>query len=697
MPLSPEHSPISPSREAGARGRALPAYLSNGLIGLRVRENPLRAGMCLVSGFAGEHPERRLEAAAMAPYPLGGDLQADGVWVGDQPELVRLIDQAYDFATGELTSRFTFTGGGTPIAVTVLTFCSRTHPSIVCQQIEVTAEQPVDLVWRGRIDAAGVRGRLLRQRTDTPGEAEPACDGFMLWGSEGELGTCGLALFTEAPAGAEKTDLTWDDGAPLASTYRLRLGRGRPARFRQMVSLLPSVMHHQPDVQAARLLVRAKELGFDQLRQGNQQAWADIWRSRIRLIGAEEKWQALCDAAFFYLNASVHSASPAATSIFGLATWRDYHYYYGHVMWDVDAFATPLLSLLQPAAAEALLAFRSRHLDRVRDNARMLGLKGVRFPWEAAPSTGEEATPGPATGAAREDHVSLHVAHAFAFYSDVTGDDRFRQECAWPVLAGVADWIVSRVTPRTDGGYDWPDIGGPAERAFAVDNDALTNMLASRVLRRALELAGVVGIEPPKDWARVADGLKPPMRSDGAIASHDGHRIDEEQGAAPSPLMALFPYWLPVDARSERKTLELYVSHWAEYVGAPMMAAFYPAWAAWLGDRDLALKLMQEGYGAYQIGRFAQTLEYRLDKMPDGAAAGPFFANIGAFLTMLLFGLTGVRPSSGDPETWAQRAVVLPAGWTAIECDQLWIQGRPAKLRASHGAPRAALCWAQPD
>ena len=28
-------------------------------------------------------------------------------------------------------------------------------------------------------------------------------------------------------------------------------------------------------------------------------------------------------------------ASPASTSMFGLATWHDYHYYYGHVMWDI--------------------------------------------------------------------------------------------------------------------------------------------------------------------------------------------------------------------------------------------------------------------------------------------------------------------------------------------------------------------------
>ena len=56
-------TPISPKGVRGTGNRELPAYVSNGLIGLRVRDIPLMGGMALVSGFAGEHPERRIEAA----------------------------------------------------------------------------------------------------------------------------------------------------------------------------------------------------------------------------------------------------------------------------------------------------------------------------------------------------------------------------------------------------------------------------------------------------------------------------------------------------------------------------------------------------------------------------------------------------------------------------------------------------------
>lgn len=671
----------------------MPAYVSNGLVGLRIRENPLASGMAVLSGFSGRHPERLVEAIAPIPYPLAGDVAIGDVWLGDQSTRVELIDQAYDFETAELTSRLAYAVGGESLTVEVVTFASRSHPWMVCQETTLNSKTACDVRFRARVDPAGIGGETLARRLDTPGEPEPVGDGVLLWASLGRTSTCGIALATEAPAGAEKSQSRNEADGALETTWRLRLRAGRAARFRQLVSLVPSASHAEPDGQAVRLLAASLEVGFEGLRRRNREDWAGLWRGRIRLIGAEEKWQALADAAFFYLNASVHPASPASTSIFGLATWHDYHYYFGHVMWDVDAFATPVLSLTQPAAARTLTDFRSRHLRAARDNAKLVGLPGLKFPWEAGPSTGQEATPGPGSGAVREDHVSLHVARAFAFHADATGDALFRREEAWPVLRGVAEWICARVTPNGGGGFDWRDVGGAAERKVTADNDALTNMLAVSVLERAIAAAEELGHSPPGLWAQVAAGLQPPRRADGAIVSHDGHRFNEEQGAAPTPLMALFPYWVAVDAATERKTLRIYLERWRDYVGEPMLAAFYAAWAAWLGDRDLALRLLEEGYGAYQSPRFAQTLEYRLEKHPGGVAAGPFFANTGAFLATLLFGLTGVRVSAAPPAAWPQRPVVLPRGWRAIECDQLWIHGRRARLRAVQGAATAELSF----
>ena len=108
--------PISPPPIIGSAVNQLPAYISNGVVGLKVRDNPLIPGMALLSGFSGEHPERKIESAAFAPYPIAGDICLDGVWMSDAPQCIRIIDQAYDFSNSELTSRMNFRVGDPPCA-----------------------------------------------------------------------------------------------------------------------------------------------------------------------------------------------------------------------------------------------------------------------------------------------------------------------------------------------------------------------------------------------------------------------------------------------------------------------------------------------------------------------------------------------------------------------------------------------------
>jgi protein-glucosylgalactosylhydroxylysine glucosidase len=41
--------------------------------------------------------KKKSRTAALAPYPLAGDICLEGVWMSDTPQSVRIIDQAYDF------------------------------------------------------------------------------------------------------------------------------------------------------------------------------------------------------------------------------------------------------------------------------------------------------------------------------------------------------------------------------------------------------------------------------------------------------------------------------------------------------------------------------------------------------------------------------------------------------------------------
>src|SRR3569833_2432014 len=146
------NGPISPPPVAGSTRGELLVYLSNGVIGLKVRDNPLIPGMALLSGYSGEHAERKIEAAAFAPYPIAGDICLQGVWMSDAPHCVRVVEQEYDFSTAELTSRLECKVGSRKARIEVVSFCSRVQPTIVCQEIAIKNNAASDLKVRTRMD-----------------------------------------------------------------------------------------------------------------------------------------------------------------------------------------------------------------------------------------------------------------------------------------------------------------------------------------------------------------------------------------------------------------------------------------------------------------------------------------------------------------------------------------------------------------
>ena len=210
---------------------------------------------------------------------------------------------------------------------------------------------------------------------------------------------------------------------------------GRRYALKQISTLVPSAMHAEPDRQACRLVSIGWNRGFDGLRTANVEAWTEIWRSRIHLVGASQRWQAIVDAAFYYLQASAHPSSLFSTAMFGLAYWPDYNYYFGHVMWDIETFAFPPFLLTSPETARALLDYRFTRLPAARFNASMQGYAGIQYPWESSADFGQESTPPDGTLLGMEQHVNLSVGLAFAQFCHASGDEEFARLCS---VAGPA-------------------------------------------------------------------------------------------------------------------------------------------------------------------------------------------------------------------------------------------------------------------
>jgi hypothetical protein len=345
-------TPISPSVVTEYRPEFLPAYVSNGVVGLRVPRIPQIDGLAILNGFAGIDGDSGAEGFARVPFPVAGDLELNGVSLKSAPERAQLREQSYDFGAGELRTVFEFEAGGVRTDLEVLTFCSRTMPMLVLQEVRVSVSRACDVVLTAGVDTSGVPGTMKARSTRTRGTEQQPVDGSLRWESHGGVRLAGVAYVTEF-AGAE-ADRSFDENvvAPLATRYSFRGRSGRRYRLRQVAAIVSEPMHHEPDLQAVRLVFAGTERGFDRLRGENSAAWDEIWRGRVE-VDAPSRWQAMLDAAYFYLQTSVHASSPASTSLFGLAYWPNYHYYRGHVMWDIEMFAVPPLVLTNPDAARS--------------------------------------------------------------------------------------------------------------------------------------------------------------------------------------------------------------------------------------------------------------------------------------------------------------------------------------------------------
>ncbi len=683
--------PLSPDAITDHDPGRLPPYLSNGVLGIRLATFPHLPGTTMVSGFAGISPDDGVEGFARAPYALGVDLELNGVWASLAPGWSRLIDQRYDFGTGELHSRWTFRVDAATATVETLAFCSRTVPSIGAIHVTVQVDRPADVALSAGVDPTGVPGFGHKHAQPQDQGPNEGVDGRLLWHSSGDIAAVGVAYTTtfSGDASAERTAATRDERGRFSTTYRIRARTDRRYGLSLMTAVVPELSHARPDEQAGRLAAMGARRTFEGLRRENRAAWDELWRGRIVIDGADRRWQSITDASLFYLLSSTHSASLASTSLFGLAYWPNYHYYHGHVMWDIETFTVPPLLLLAPDAAHALLDYRYRHLSAAHHNASLHGYRGAMYPWESCPQHGEESTPGarPYT----EDHVSADIALAFAGYVYATGDVDYARRVAWPVIRSVAELVASRVV-RTRRGFEILGTVGPREFYTPVDNNAYTNMSAAMSLEAAIDCASMIGEATPTLWRAIADGLVVPLDSRrGAIINHDGARLNEPQGGVPEGAAGLFPVGYPADPATELATYRYAAIEQAPlYVGAPMLSALLPVYAARAGEPALARELLESGYGEFINEPFLEPDEYPRSR-DDRPRASPMFANLSGYLTGLVYGFTGLQLRSGSPEGWAAQPVRLPAGWRGIQVERLWVRGEARSLEAALGAPQATL------
>jgi trehalose/maltose hydrolase-like predicted phosphorylase len=533
--------------------------------------------------------------------------------------------QALDLRTGTLTTTLTWTspaGRSVDLRYDVTPDRARRHAAAVRLRLvprfagTVTVTDALDgqaaelLAPRG----TGTRGRTQWVDAATDGLRVPVTVASTLVG----------------PAGTAVRPVPGGDPLSARQSVRLPVRAGRSYELTKYVGIATGSDSANPHRVAVAASLAESRLGYGGLRRGSDAAWAALWRSDV-VVSGDPRLQRQVRSAFFALLASVRSDTPWAPSPGGLSSDG----YNGHVFWDSETWMYPTLLATEPAIARASLEYRVDRLAAAYANAAATGWRGARYPWESA-LRGSEETPAFANTGKFEIHVNADIALAMHQFWLATGDRRWLATKGWPVLAGIADFYVSRASRNTDGSYSIRGVIPPDEYVEEVDDSVYTNVSARDALRFATAAARLLGRHADPRWAAVAGRLRvlfDPAR--GIHPEYAGYPGDAVKQA--DVTLLAYPWENPQPRRVTAADLDFYVPR-TDPGGPSMTDAIHSILSSELG---------RPGCAAFSFTRRSVDpfLRPPYDQFAEARSGGAFTFTTGAggFLQEFLYGYTGFR------------------------------------------------------
>ena len=250
---------------------------------------------------------------------------------------------------------------------------------------------------------------------------------------------------------------------------------------------------------AQRTLSSHVARGFDALAADQKAALDDFWdRADIDVEGDPHVAAAL-RLNLFHLFRSAGRDGRSSAAAKGL-TGEGYE---GHYFWDTEVFMLPVLAVLAPDIARAMLEYRFHTLDQARDNARALNHDGCAlYAWRTI--AGHECSAHYPSGSA-EYHVNAAVAYGIGMYLDATGDTAFLTQMGAEMLVETARlWLRLGHYRAATGEFCIHGVTGPDEYTALIDNNWYTNRMAQKHLRLARSAVEQVRRNAPTIWADIA-------------------------------------------------------------------------------------------------------------------------------------------------------------------------------------------------
>lgn len=321
----------------------------------------------------------------------------------------------------------------------------------------------------------------------------------------------------------------------IGQTYTLGLKKGEQASIFKFVGGASADAFADPQKTARDAASTAQAMGWDAVLAEHVSAWANVLpaTSIDDYTGSDGKLPddpyindlqiSSVMTPFYLLQQTLNgTAGPGlgdnSITVGGLSS----DVYAGFVFWDADIFMSPGLVVANPEYARTIANYRIAKSGQARANAVANGFSNgsVLYPWTSGRFGNCTAT-GPCTD--YQYHINSDIAQMLLQHRNVTGDERWWREQAWPVYDGVALMFSELLKYNTTTEqYDIYNMTDPDEYANAIDNGAYTLASASKVLRTANTFRALYGMPVKETWTKIADHVAIPYDPSGITTEYDG-------------------------------------------------------------------------------------------------------------------------------------------------------------------------------
>lgn len=180
--------------------------------------------------------------------------------------------------------------------------------------------------------------------------------------------------------------------------------------------------------------------------------------------------------------------------------------YDGNVLYNGDLWLIPLLTLIKPDIARALLEYRHKALDIAKQLAAGYGYNGAKFPYMNDSIGYKNALYWDTTGPMTFFNTALIAINIWNYYR-VVKNKNWLVNKGYVVLAEIADFFASIAEQELDGSWHINNVISLNGTVSQKDN-SFTNNMARLALKYAIEASYELNYPIKDEWYTVYYGLQ---------------------------------------------------------------------------------------------------------------------------------------------------------------------------------------------